>query len=573
VNKKKFPLAILLVAAIGVAVPFAAAQEQVNATGSSGVFLSIGQATFNDVAGGAGVAHIWTAKGSNAKGCVGNCVSIHDPRSGSITDLSGNIWVVWDNSTPHKVWAYTQVDTIVGNRAFFGGNQPLINSCALAPSTACPGQQLIPKSVIGNQVDEMNMPADVYNAINGVTFDSLFSELRPEDAAQMQTRVVSTLTSTLSGLGYGTGPKTLVGTTIQSAWDSATAVPVAFAIKGNDPFTKKPVLGGAGWTSQNLGAYPVVFVDNRTNTAGLGLQSGGVYQYLDVSDAKVKLPGVSYKLQKLLAGDCTSSLIGPNYSLTPFAVNLNLREPLSGTYTTTEYTEVRNKGNTTNGQEKGVGVPTGGTSANPLNQACPSGGGSRFRGIGTGEVVAGNGSGSGGVLNVADSIAYFFWSFSNGSKLTTNPGGNPNYGYFTLDGVDPLAGVMAAPPPNQEIPYCTAPCPVPEGTSFTHLRDGTYRSWTIVRVVNAGPSTSPALQTLITDAQNDVNLIEPDFVPWDINSHGDPGMRAYRSHFTADGILGVNDDGTGNNEHGGDVGGMIFARPEINDAAHLNKKQ
>jgi len=49
-------------------------------------------------------------------------------------------------------------------------------------------------------------------------------------------------------------------------------------------------------------------------------------------------------------------------------------------------------------------------------------------------------------------------------------------------------------------------------------------------------------------------------------------MTFYRSHFMADGVAGVNSE-TANDERGGDVGGKIFARPELNDAAHLNKKQ
>jgi hypothetical protein len=114
----KFLLAALFVAVLAAVMPVATAQTvNVQATGSSGVFLSIGQAAFNDVAGGhAGGAHIWTGKGKCPDG--GNCESIHDSRSGSIGDNSASVWIVWD-STGSNVWTYTQVDTIVGNRAYF----------------------------------------------------------------------------------------------------------------------------------------------------------------------------------------------------------------------------------------------------------------------------------------------------------------------------------------------------------------------------------------------------------------------------------------------------------------------
>jgi hypothetical protein len=532
----------------------------VQGTGSSGVWQAFGVATFNDVAGGAGSAHIFTIKGSCPD--ANNCAQIHDGRSSQIPNQSGTLYIIW-NSNASQVWTYLNVDTVIGNRAFFGGAQLQLDNCLKTSVGGCPGQQLIPKSVIGNQVDDTTVPDAVWNVVNNQKFNALFSELRPEDALAEQKRTVNVLTSTLSGLGYGTGASTLIGTPIQSAFDSATAVPVSFAIlpTAKDPFTHVLI---PAWSSVEVGAFPVVWVENRSNGNGLGAVSGGKYVYTDLSDKHSLTASLNYRIQALYNGNCTSSEINPTIPA-PFSavpVNLMLREPLSGTMTTAEYTEFRNKGNTTRSQEAGVGQPTSNTSANPLNKACTSGGGTKQRGIGTGEVLKGNGKGVGGVLNVSDSLAYAFWSFGNFAPFGLNP---TKYGYLTLDGVDPLQTTYT----DGSIPTCTAPCGVPPNTSFPHLRDGTYRSYTIVRAISFGTSVDPNLQNLVTNAQNDVDSIEPDFVSFVATPNGDTGLGHYRSHFVASGVTTPSNV----NDKGGDVGGVIFPNPPVDDLAHLGKKQ
>src|SRR5580704_6707550 len=143
-KEKKACLAALCVLALAIAVPVANAQTvKVQGVGSSGVFQSVGVAAFNDLAGGAGGgAHIWTKKGNCPSG--GICAAIHDSRSGSIHDESGNVWVIWD-ATASNVWTYVTVDTIVGNRAYFATPraQLVLDSCAKTSVGGCPGAQLI----------------------------------------------------------------------------------------------------------------------------------------------------------------------------------------------------------------------------------------------------------------------------------------------------------------------------------------------------------------------------------------------------------------------------------------------
>ena len=116
--------------------------------------------------------------------------------------------------------------------------------------------------------------------------------------------------------------------------------------------------------------------------------------------------------------------------------------------------------------------------------------------------------GIGGILHLPDSLGYVFFSSLD---LLSIAGPTGVGRYVTLDGVDPIQSSYT----NGQLPTCIAPCPVTPGTSFPHIRDGSYRAWTIVRVVTdaSGPNLANA-QTLVTQAQSVVNSTVPDFVPF-----------------------------------------------------------
>jgi hypothetical protein len=247
------------------------------------------------------------------------------------------------------------------------------------------------------------------------------------------------------------------------------------------------------------------------------------------------------------------------------SVNPILRETLSGTYNTFEYTEARRFGGTQgnfswNGS-RWVLIPylseendVDGSAPlpniyNPLASQCPVGfqdpgtEGTRYRGVGTGEVVAAVFNGGAAINN----ITYTFFSFGNVSSLSRQTG----YGYLMIDGIDPLfanysntgatPGQPAAPgTPTTwgELPNCTpggAP-PVPDcttsavwggtgSTSYPHLRDGTYPSWSEVRMMcdtAAGNRCTVAddafgAQALVQSIQGDIHFNRlggvPDLLP------------------------------------------------------------
>jgi ABC-type phosphate transport system substrate-binding protein len=381
-------------------------------------------------------------------------------------------------------------------------------------------------------------------------------------------------TTTYAGLGYGTGTTctTQQGTSILSPWSTSTANPVNYNIKGTDPITGQTI---KAFTTIDVGATPVVFIVNRTNASGMGYPSQSTPSIVDLTEADAKA---------LWSGaECdTNSFAGSTLNIVPptdVSISVMQREPMSGTMNTTEFTTFRcgtsAAGNYTgaqcqitgdtaagkdNTQEKGINPALGGTaypsttppSNNPLYLPCTAGAngtpGYRLRAIGTGEMVGT------AVLKTTDSIGYTFWGFGNVSKIA----GNPDYGYLTLDGIDPIQSSYST----GELPVCVSStgvsgvCPAPAGSTFPNLRNGTYKAWSMLRVITNASGVALTNTVLLVNAiQNNVNTTVPDFVPYG-SVGGDPGMQYYRSHFTQEGY-GPNNGLSAEKETGGDMGGCI----------------
>jgi ABC-type phosphate transport system substrate-binding protein len=487
---------------------------------------------------------------------VNGTAKIHDARSASIPDESGNIWVVWSDTTGN-VWAYISVDSTVGVRAFE----------ALAtltfPATAPSAGNTLP--VWDDASTDTALPALVTTLLNaGPTIQAANTDIRPEDALFATNRALATLNTTdYSGLDYGSGV-TGIGNPIKSGvtGSTSTATPVLFALGGTDPI--KGTQTAPTPITLPVGAAPIVFIANKSNTASGHLGNSAV--------ANITVNTTNNAL-KLFSGDeCDASLVGGSASV---PVTVMLREPLSGTMNTTEFTNFRFRTAGTTSQEKNVdpSVP----SDNGLNKNCTSVGGvtgKRIRGIGTGQVVS-------SVNSTADAIGYAFFAYE---ALNTKTGGNAvNVKYLKLDGVDPI---LATASYTGTIPACgttTFNCPnaSPKAT-FPNLRNGTYRSWSTYRVITDSTHQTN-VQALIKKAESVADTTLPDFVPFTpqcgtTSSKDDPGLGIYRAHFSltgittspTDGPLGANvtctTGGTrtlktyalgGTTEAGGDVGGAV----------------
>jgi hypothetical protein len=523
----------------------------------------------------------WTAK---------NAANVIDNRDGSaIQPELGSVFIVWtasctnSNSNVLDIWTDIQVDSTVGVREFMaqeatgsGAQVQIIPgaSGALVPCSAPPTSCLWPD----NTADVASITASSTVAValgtsatGGQHLNVGLTDIRPEDALYATNRAYATLNTTnWAGLGYKN--VTNIGWPIYTNQGTNTkAVPTAFALSGNDPISHIAV---RSYETVPLGAAPIVFAFNNTG-------NGGVF---DPTVANL-ITGVgvtgaaSKKLAHLFDGttacDTHSAAFGGNDDGLGNPISLVLREPLSGTMNTTEFTVFRSFGNTTDSQEKGVITPVQTTGPyNPLDLGCPTHG-HRVRAIGTGEVI--NAIAENPAQPDPSSLGYFFWGFANAFKIS-----GTNVNYLTLSEtatsarIDPI-GLATT---NQKLSACgsgTTACgeSLWTGNSFPSLRNGTYPAWSLLRWV-VDPSTDSDTfgpKALANAAQGFVVTSFADFVPLDTPSDSEGGLQIYRSHFketlagqpatvnngSVVGACGANQACTlaGGTESGGDVGGAI----------------
>ena len=496
-----------------------------------------------------------------------------------VTD-TGNTWVVWDSNndgttcTP-QVWAFISVDSVVGNRAFFGsaagGSYGVYVEC---PNNTCPADDNganLSKALWGNAGQAMpaNVAALFNNQRGSATAANLVTvgatDIRPEDAYFAITRVNSQYQSALglSGLGYnvnnaaGTPAPNCTGKTrnatlaqlkgsgiVEDAKNgSSTFNVLSFNLLGEDPYTCGIL--PSSFTTIPVGATPVVVVHSNNGGQLAGLKNVSELELENVFSGVSNAAGAFE--------DCPACA----------GFNAYLREPLSGTYNTFEETIMRHPSKLAVArfpQESGNGVNGGAVTHNPL---AGGPGGYQYRAIGTGDEVK-------AVLNSVanfgvDGIGYTFFSYGNVSSI----GDSANYSYVTIDDIDPIfhsyknnlagekdPGQPAAAgelPKVNDVAGCAGVFPCNENKiwaadnyslvngvptpsySFPNVRNGSYPSWSVVRLVAAG--ASGLAQDLVTASNQYVVTTTPDYVPFSpvYDSTGtvllDPGLQIERSHF------------------------------------------
>jgi hypothetical protein len=551
-------VAVLLVAAAVVFAPsYAAATLTTKAivvvSGSSAAWVDMALAAYN---GGAcalpAPAHsVCQHYTDNAATGFSSGFNLNDSRptkvGGSTNVDQGHIWVVWTTNTSgtQYVWTFLKVDSIVGDRCFYGTPRCTITvPSGYSWSTLHSSGSGISSALWGNDT----VPPTAVQALfgPGVTVNTAATDIRPEDAQFEACRVNSALgkgagfegNDGLDGLGYNSNnasgtcpsyPVTLaegVGTPISSgiSGSTATANVLAFNITGHDPFTNDTVAAG---TTLTIGAAPVVFVISRTSTNNSGF-TGCARKLCNITDA-----GAQHIFS---GGDCSASQVSAGGSALPAAaINAFLREPNSGTMTTAEMHVFRRPVDNISHTMLGTSQETGVAAATLSATACTLGGGTRTRGIGTAEVMNGSGS-NGGILNSGgsnnDGIAYTFWGFGNINKLWNSA----NYSYLTLDGVDPIGPFTGTGGPWAAgvIPNCTAPCAESQfwsGNSFPGLRSGDYTAWALLHIVTA---ETVDVEDLLTIARQQAVESEPDFIPVLATTAGgikDPGVNIFKTHY------------------------------------------
>jgi len=546
-----------------------------------------------------------------------NALSLQDCRVETVGATSCNedaatVWVVWDSSTAvggPNVWVYAKVDSVVGDRCFFAQPQCRVfdfNNPSTNSDWTAAGANKISSTLWGDNSSDTTLPASVLTIVEGTlnVVNTAATDIRAEDAAWAIARVNSVLGAStkggansdgVDGLGYGVNaagvpatatcptPITLAqgqGTAIYSGYghtgtSTDAANVLAFNISGKDPFTCTTI---PTYTVSNVGAAPIVFVNSRSNTLA---------NLVNASERQ---------LENVFSGTNTdASALG----LAAGNINAFVREPLSGTYNTTEATVMRYPtlySAATPQPIEGISqekyTACTGVVQNPLaGQACAvhSGSGLRWRGIGTSEVIGGvqNSNNTTKTSNPTDGIAYAFFSYGNVSALADQAG----FGYIQLNGVDPIfatyksavdlqqpAAANGMLPGASETTFPTCEKNIwRNGFSFPNVRNGTYRAWSLLHMLYNSSQTTP-VKDLIATSNTYVVTSVPDYIPagkvvTPANStcgtaaYTDLGLQLVRSHYQqfdgngaalggAPAFPGTSSSNT--TGPGGDMGGMII---------------
>lgn len=636
----KFLLAAVIAAIVALvaATPVAHAQTSCGSgclvhfvgAGSSAQFLMASVAadqaalTANAAKSTAGTVKHWTKK---FKASTNDGAYLSDNRNAAIVNQTGNVWVVWIENTSsgavEDIWTDVSVDSTVGNR------------CALAQETngsGCQVQITSAAGTVGDNLTAQNLwpdnAADVavdvnaLNAINtsisgGQHVNVGLTDIRPEDAEYATKRLICTARNT-SLTCLGDEDVANIGNSVVSGQGTgAFAQPVGFGLPGEkDPFNTHLTVPTT-FTTFELGAAPVVFIANNGGTPF----SGATLNLVSGVTPDIHATGQVYPLARMFDGssscDTNNKALGGTGATGGTALTLFLREPLSGTMNTTEFSLFRSFDNTTDSQEGnaangGIPMPFNGT-----NAGC-TGNGARSRAIGTGEVV-GSTSPAFGVLGTPNSLGYIFMGWSNNAKFKAGS----SFQYLTLDGIDPMfatptaysvcvggttpgqvcgtaepcgggGSCTAGGSPSQTIPYCnSAVCTsdmwgaytdphttytVPAGITYPNVRNGLYKAWSIYRWVAPVTSDPYGPSLVAQEAQNYVDGDVADFVPFSACAPGagssclpgspTDGLSVYRSHFTPAGVSEVcptathPDNGAASGANGKDGGNSLGGGPE-----------
>ena len=599
---RKFSLfaSLILCAAIAFAGATAtygqAARPQIVAVGSTGIFatMAIAAVTADPITGAAAPCgtNFWSGGGTVSG--VAMAAGIDNRQGTAIPPEAGTIWIAWDNSTtPTVVCVYLTVDSVIGDRLFFAqannsgqtNGYISLNAAATTTGGACKvsfvqdtGANCASSPIVAGNP----LPTAIYNIVNGANFNVAFSDIRPEDVINANTRAIQSRTNVACSLpaqcfGYVFGFTTSGQyAAVKSSYSSGASNVVPFSIPpggvpgstsqggtitvngvslqmGVDPISGLTIPPA---TTVPVGAQAMMLIVNMTGT------STGSFKAQNPTNIS------SHEISQIWAGfggqvaDVTGQLNADGSGVGSFApLAVMTREPTSGTYNTFEWQAVRDRdayyGNsqeTLNLGQTAVDcfTPPGTATYVAPTTPCydplyaPTGfDGSSFhaRVIGTGEMVGAVNS-----ANNPDSIGYAFWSLGTF-------GGKTNLKYLAVDGVDPIQADYSVN--NGASPNCTGYFNVSGITctgwtlpTFTHIKDGSYRIWNIASAIydNTVQTYQETTLTKVLTPQQFIQTTEDqaqatthDIVPVQICANTacsslTPILPVFRSHY---GLAGV----------------------------------
>lgn len=522
--------------------------------GSSAIFLQMGQGAATAAATSTPCA--WTSgKSSN--------IVARDNRTSPATDEQGDFWVTWSagstgscaspSGTGINIYSGMKLDSVVGDKCYFEVDSSATPGCVqvFTVTALAAGANKLPG------VTDTPIPQTIITALNGLHYTYANTDIRPEDAKFASARMFTSCGTPMYrqpfdlgyrltyGLGYQT-TTTGVGLPVKSAFSTAAFNVLDFNIAGTDPISGGTV---PGFAVTAIGAQPIVVgVAPATDTTGIAGAS-------DINGFTLAL------FYEGVLGRSTD-LVGPG---TTNAVVTLVREPLSGTYNTFEYS-VPNSSEFHTSQDDNFcnGTAVFSQTMNIASANSGIAGAARKRVIGTGEMV----STLNGTSGTTDMLGYAFWSAANFN-------GDTNIKYLTVNGVDPLLDAYGScltcnpttPPTSQTfkagaLPQSTGSCSVAGGTpclaavTFNNLANGDYAIWSAVRVV--GRPSDAGVANLVT-AVHTLDASQHDFI-------STSALKVWKSHFPLYTVTGAAANGDhinaandlcngGSAEAGGDAGG------------------
>lgn len=494
--------------------------------GSSALFTELGQAAQSSAS--TATPCVWTSKSSAS-------ILARDDRTSPSTDEQGNIWITWGPGTgtcdapagAFDIYSYMSLDSVVGDRCYFmvdssgSGCEQILTVTAGTSGANLLGTGFGPDTAI---------PSVIISTLNNQQFFVAGTDIRPEDAKFAVQRMftacgspilrepyVQTVYETF-GLGYQTAVSG-VGQQVLSSFSSKLFNVLQFNITGKDPISGLSV---RPFTVTTVGAQPIVVSVAPAGGTGIG--------------AATDIDGFSLALFMNGTLGRSTDLNGPT---TTNGVTTLVREPLSGTYNTFEYSNPNSSQFKTSQDANNCSGSS--VKSNPLNLASANGkvaGASRKRVIGTGEMTA--------TLQAAttDSIGYFFWSAGNASALS-------NAKYLTVNGVDPIADSYSV----TGGVFPTAAANTLGQVTFKNLNAGDYPIWSALRLVSTSPT--PAGVTKLVSGVQTLDSTQHDFITL-------ANLNVWHSHFniTSVGVTNESNGPTINPATPGDLCGIAGAQAE-----------
>jgi hypothetical protein len=487
--------------------------------GSSAMFMELGQAAQSSPL--TSTPCVWTYSVQTA--IQTQLALAQDNRPTLVGDLPisdyGNIWVTWGPGTGtcaapagnFDVYAYTSLDSAVGVKCYFevdaiDNGSGCIQSLTVTPGTA--GENLLCNStapcVYG---PDTPIPAGIINALNNRHWNSVGTDIMPEDAKYAVLRMFTPCNQWIwrqpfdlilrqtFGLGYQ-GAVTSIGIPVQSAVSNLQFNLLDFNFAGNDPINASQSVRSYSVTT--LGAKPILIVVSPAGGTGIG--------------AATDIPG--FVLSNFTDGTLgrSTDLLGPT---TTAPITTLISEPLSGPYNVMEYS-ITNSSQYHSSQDIWNCEPGGTVSINGMQLLSTDGvvPAYRVRALGTAEMIS--------QIQAASPsdqrMGYFYWSAANAASFTT-----ANGKYLTVNGVDPLQNSYT----DGVLPGVDAAHPL-SNVTFKGLNSGDYPIWSVLRILSLNP-TPIGVTALVTAAQA-MNATQYNFV-------APANLNVWHSHYYLPSVL------------------------------------